>query len=98
MKIIVYNYKDQSALSRGQIETIKSIMPKEYFAPILELHLTYDTSKPSMFEYSYKTKQAFFALPVKAFVFGSDLRNDQKLQGNFTKRADFFALNHHFRP
>ena len=40
-------------------------MPKEYFAPIHELHLTYDTSKPSVFEYSYETKQAFFALPVK---------------------------------
>jgi hypothetical protein len=65
MKIIVYNYKDQFALSRKQIEKIKGIMPKEYFAPILEFHLTFDTSKLSIFEYSYETKQAFFAFPVK---------------------------------
>ena len=65
MKIIVYNYKGQFALSRKQIETIKGIIPKEYFAPILEFHLTYDTSKPSAFEYSYETRQAFFALPIK---------------------------------
>jgi len=65
MKIIVYNYKDQFALSRRQIQTIKNVMPKEYFAPILGFHLTYDTSKPSAFEYSYETKQAFFAIPIK---------------------------------
>ncbi len=65
MKIIVYNYKDQFALSRKQIETIKGVIPKEYFAPILEFHVTHDTSRPSAFEYSYETKQAFLALPVK---------------------------------
>jgi len=65
MKIIVYNYKDQFALSRKQVEAIKAIIPKDYFAPILEFHLTYDTSKPSILEYSYETRQAFFAFPAK---------------------------------
>lgn len=65
MKIIVYNFKDQYALSRHQIETIYGIIPKEYFAPVAEFHLTYDTSRPSSFEYSYETKSVHFAYPVK---------------------------------
>jgi hypothetical protein len=65
MKILVYNYENQFALSRGQVQRIATVLPKEYFAPISEFHLTYNTSKPSVFEYSYETKQAFFAFPIK---------------------------------
>ena len=65
MKIIVYNYKNQFALSRKDIEVIANVLPKENILPIREFHLTFDETKPSIFEYSYETKKAYFAFPVK---------------------------------
>jgi hypothetical protein len=59
MKILVYNTKFQHALSRKQIEIIKEIMPKEYFIPIQEFHLTTGSPGQEKFEYDYKTKIAY---------------------------------------
>ncbi len=65
MKIIVYNFKDQFALSRAQIENIKSILPNEYFDPILEFHLTWKSPGQERFEYLIESKQAHFCFPTK---------------------------------
>jgi hypothetical protein len=60
MKTLVYNTQDQYALSRKQIEIIKELLPKEYFLPIKEFHLTYNSPGEERFEYDYKTKIAYF--------------------------------------
>lgn len=65
MKIIVYNSKDQYALSRKQIEKIKDTLSKEYFDPILEFHITHSLSGCESLEYFEENKQAYFFFPVK---------------------------------
>jgi hypothetical protein len=65
LKIIVYNYKDKFALSRKDIEIIARVLPTEYFSSIHEFHLTFDDRQPSIFEFSYEKKRAYFAFPVK---------------------------------
>lgn len=65
MKIIVYNSKDQYALSRRQIETIKDILPNEYFTPIHEFHITHNLRGAERFEYFKENKQAHFFFPVE---------------------------------
>ncbi len=65
MKILVYNYQYQFALSRKQIETIKETIPKEYFEPIKEFHLTSSSPGQENFEYDYNTKTAFFEYCIK---------------------------------
>ncbi len=65
MKIIVYNYEKQFALSRKEIETIQNVLPKEYFIPILEFHLTTRSPGQERFEYDYKTKIAYFEYKVE---------------------------------
>lgn len=64
MKIVVYNYKNQYALSRMQIEAIKSVLPKEYFLPIREFHLTHTKKGAEVFEYCEEDKTAHFAFPI----------------------------------
>ncbi|MEW8189010.1 MAG: hypothetical protein AB2766_06900 [Candidatus Thiodiazotropha endolucinida] len=64
MKIIVYNSKDQYALSRKQIEKIGEILPKEYFAPIQEFHITHSLRGAERFEYLLEKKQVHFFFPV----------------------------------
>lgn len=64
MKIIVYNSKEQYALSRKQVEKIKGILPKEYFLPIQEFHLTPGLQGAERFEYIQEGKQAHFYYPV----------------------------------
>lgn len=65
MKIIVYNYKYQFALSRKQIETIQSILPNEYFSPIREFHITTQSPGQERFEYIYETKSVHFEYKVE---------------------------------
>jgi len=65
MKVIVYNCRDQYALSRKQIEVIKKILPKEYFQPIKEFHITHTCTGSEVFEYSKENKNAHFVFPVK---------------------------------
>ena len=65
MKIIVYNSKDQYALSRKEITEISGIVPKSYFAPIREFHLTHTLRGSERFEYFSDKKRAFFFFPVK---------------------------------
>ena len=64
MKIVVYNYQYQFALSRKQIEVIKEVLPKEYFAPIREFHITTRSPGQERFEFDYKTKTAHFEYKV----------------------------------
>lgn len=64
MKILVYNYKDQFALYRKQIETIKDVLPNEYFIPIKEFHITTESPGQERFEYVYKSKIAYFEYKV----------------------------------
>ena len=64
MKIIVYNSKNQYALSRKQIEKIKETLPNEYFAPIQEFHVTHSLRGFERFEYVKEKKQAHFFYPV----------------------------------
>jgi hypothetical protein len=65
MKILVYNYKYQFALSRKEIETIQKILPNEYFASIREFHITTGSPGQERFEYDYKTKIAYFEYKVE---------------------------------
>ncbi len=65
MKILVYNTQYQYALSRKQIEIIKELLPKEYFIPIREFHITHSSPGQERFEYDYKTKFAYFEYQVK---------------------------------
>ena len=65
MKIIVYNYKNQFALSRKQIEAIQRVLPNEYFAPIREFHLTTGSPGQERFEFEYDTKSAHFEYKVE---------------------------------
>ncbi len=65
MKIIVYNYKDQYALSRKQVEKIAEVIPKEYFDPIQELHLTHSRVGQERFEYLGESKQVHFCFPIE---------------------------------
>lgn len=60
MKILVYNYEKQFALSRKEIEAIYKVLPGEYFKTIRELHLTTGSPGQERFEYNYKTKIAYF--------------------------------------
>ena len=65
MKIIVYNYGDQFALSRKQVEKIAEVLPKKYFAPIQEFHITHDLRGSERFEYIQEYKQVHFYYPVE---------------------------------
>lgn len=65
MKIIVYNSKDQYALSRKQIERICEILPNEYFSPIREFHLAHSPKGAERFEYTQENKQVHFYFPVE---------------------------------
>ena len=65
MKILVYNYKEQYALSRKQVEAIKAVLPNEYFRPIREFHLTHTPRGVEVFEYQEEEKAVHFAFPVK---------------------------------
>ncbi|WP_459925980.1 hypothetical protein, partial [Desulfatiferula olefinivorans] len=65
MKIIVYNYKDQYALSRKQLEKLIEVLPNKYFAPIQEFHITYSRRGSERFEYVQEYKQAHFCYPVE---------------------------------
>jgi len=65
MKILVYNYRNQYALSRKQVEAIKAVLPNEYFLPIREFHLTHTKRGAEIFEYYEADKTAHFAYPVK---------------------------------
>ncbi len=65
MKILVYNSANQFALSRKEIEAIQNVLPKEYFVPIHEFHLTTGSPGQERFEYDYKTKIAYFEYKVE---------------------------------
>lgn len=66
MKIIVYNTTDQYALSRAEIETLRTVLPKEYWAKVSEFHLAHSHPKQAeCFEYDEKTKIAYLIMPVK---------------------------------
>lgn len=65
MKILVYNYKKQFALSRKEIEVIQNVLPNEFFVPIREFHLTTGSPGQERFEYDYKTKIAYFEYKVE---------------------------------
>jgi hypothetical protein len=64
LKIIVYNSKDQYALSRKQIEKLKDVLPNEYFAPIQEFHVTHSLRGSERFEYNENNKEAHFYFPI----------------------------------
>lgn len=64
MKILVYNYENQFALSRKQVETIKNVLPNEYFTPIREFHITTGSPGQERFEYDYESKIAYFEYKV----------------------------------
>ena len=81
MKIIVYNYQKQFALSRKQIETIKEILPKEYFAPIREFHITTESPGQERFEFDYDTRIAYFEYKV-----------DQKTKENVTDAIEHLLI------
>lgn len=65
MKIIVYNSKDQYALSRKQIEKVRDTLPSEYFAPIQEFHLIHSLRGAERFEFVQSSKVAYFYYPVE---------------------------------
>jgi hypothetical protein len=71
MKILVYNYQNQYALSRKQIEAVKSVLPNEYFEPIREFHLTHTKRGAEIFEYNEADKTAHFAYPITEKTPGS---------------------------
>jgi hypothetical protein len=64
MKILVYNTEYQYALSRKQIEIIKETLPKEFFSPIHEFHITTGSPGQERFEFDYKTKTACFEYKI----------------------------------
>ena len=65
MKIVVYNHYDQYALSRKQVEAIRSILPSVLWVRVAEFHLCEDRRNVEMFEYSENEKVVFFSCPVK---------------------------------
>lgn len=65
MKIIIYNHRDQYALSRKQLECIRAILPKEYFHPIKEFRLLHDQRNSEAFEYCQSDKTVWFSFMVK---------------------------------
>lgn len=65
MKIVVYNFKDQYALSRKQVMAIQEVLPNEYFAPIKEFHITHTRRGAEAFEWKSKEKIAHFSFPTK---------------------------------
>ncbi len=66
MKIVVYNSNKQSALSRKQIEIVKSTLPKSYFDRIQEFHICIDRDARCVepLEYSEENKRVLFGFPV----------------------------------
>jgi len=64
MKILVYNYENQFALSRKQIEAMQKVLPNEFFAPIREFHITTGSPGQERFEYDYESKTAYFEYKV----------------------------------
>lgn len=65
MKIVVYNHSDQFALSRKQVEAIRSVLPSALWARVAEFHLCADRRNAEMFEYSEELKVVYFSCPVK---------------------------------
>ena len=66
MKIVVYNHYDQYALSRSEIETLSSVLPREYWAKVSEFHLCHShPSQAEPFEFDEKHKVAYLIIPVK---------------------------------
>jgi len=65
MKILVYNYKNQFALSRKQVEAIQRVLPNEFFTPIREFHITWNSPGQERFEFKYDTKTAYFEYKIE---------------------------------
>ena len=66
MKIVVYNTSDQYALSRSEVEALKTVLPKEYWAKVGEFHLAHShPNHAEAFEYDEKTKIGYLIMPVK---------------------------------
>lgn len=66
MKIVVYNSSDQYALSRAEVETLETVLPKEFWAKIGEFHLAHShPNKAEAFEYDEKHKIGYLIMPVK---------------------------------
>ena len=65
-KIVVYNSRMQSGLSRRQIEIIFDVLPDQYAARIQEIHLSIDRDSRNIepFEYSQQNGTVLFAFPV----------------------------------
>lgn len=66
MKIVVYNHADQYALSRSQVEKLRALLPKEYWAKVREFHLCDDSRNVEIFEYFEGTRTVFFSYAIKA--------------------------------
>ena len=66
MKIVVYNFHEQYALSRAEIEVIYGVLPALCWARIRELHLAHSHPKQSeSFEFSEALGIAYLIVPVK---------------------------------
>ena len=65
MKIIVYNSNGQYALSRKQVEILKSVLPNEYFESVREFHITHARNGSEVFEYQQTDKKVYFAFTVQ---------------------------------
>ena len=66
MKIRVYNSYDQYALSRAEVETLRAVLPKEYWSKIREFHLAHSHPyKAEPFEYDEQTKIGYLIMLLK---------------------------------
>jgi hypothetical protein len=66
MKIVIYNSPDQYALSRAELEIIKSTLPRELWARIDEFHIAHsDPRTVEPFEYYEKGRIVYLVMPVK---------------------------------
>lgn len=66
MKIVVYNSHDQYALSRAEVEALRSVLPSEVWSRVREFHLAHSHPNQSEpFEFDERTGIAYFIVPVK---------------------------------
>lgn len=66
MKIVVYNYHDQYALSRNEVEKLIGVLTREYWMKLQELHLAHShPNKVEAFEYDEVRKIGYLIVPVK---------------------------------
>ena len=66
MKIVVYNSRDQYAISRAEAEALCEVLPSQCWARVHELHITHSHPKQSEpFEFEEHTGIAFLIVPVK---------------------------------